>query len=91
MAGSRGAGEAIGSTPYVWAELAAACHEQVRHLEDLMLRRLRLGLLLPGGGRSVLERVKPLCRDLLAWDEARWDREKQAYLKTWQEFYAPLH
>jgi glycerol-3-phosphate dehydrogenase len=42
--------QAIDSTPSLWAELRwAARDEGVVHLDDLLLRRVRLGLLLPHG------------------------------------------
>ncbi|MFH1154292.1 MAG: glycerol-3-phosphate dehydrogenase/oxidase [Pseudomonadota bacterium] len=84
-------GDPIGNTAIVEAELyVAARHEQVRHLDDLMLRRVRLGLLLPQGGRHVLDRVKPILCRILAWDEHGWEREKNRYLDIWQRYYAPL-
>ncbi len=48
----------IENTPNLWAELRwAARSEQVVHLEDLLLRRVRLGLLLPQGGVTILDRI----------------------------------
>lgn len=62
----------IPDTPYHEAELAwAARHEAVVHLDDLLLRRLRLGILRADGGLGLLPRV----RDLLPWDTPRWQAE----------------
>ncbi len=45
--------EAIPGTPYAWGELRwAARNEAVVHLDDLLLRRTRIGLLLPKGGAA---------------------------------------
>ncbi len=75
----------IPGTPTLWAELPyAAAHETVRHLSDLLLRRVRIGLLLPEGGRSHLARIELLCRPVLGWDRLRWRREVRAYLRQWQ-------
>jgi glycerol-3-phosphate dehydrogenase len=72
----------IAGTPYLWAEVRwAARAEAVVHLDDLMLRRLRLGLLLPDGGAELLERVGTICREELRWDAARWAAEREAYLE----------
>ncbi|NQD91697.1 glycerol-3-phosphate dehydrogenase/oxidase, partial [Pseudomonas sp. CrR25] len=44
-------GERVAGTETLWVELAwAAQNELVLHLDDLLLRRTRLGLLLPQGG-----------------------------------------
>jgi glycerol-3-phosphate dehydrogenase len=45
-----------------------------------MLRRTRLGLLLPGGGEPVLGSVMEICRDELGWDAVRADQEQSQYL-----------
>jgi glycerol-3-phosphate dehydrogenase len=64
-------------------------HEQVVHLEDLMLRRTRLGLLLENGGQDHLEGIAGICARELGWSQARRQREIQAYLQLWNSFYAP--
>lgn len=80
----------VGKTPTLLAELGhAARHEQVRHLTDLMLRRVRLGLLLPGGGREFLPRIRRTCQAALGWDDARWQAEEAAYLTYWREYCSP--
>ncbi|MDY6822243.1 MAG: glycerol-3-phosphate dehydrogenase/oxidase [Thermodesulfobacteriota bacterium] len=82
----------VPGTETLWAELAyAAAHEQVRHLTDLLLRRVRVGILLPDGAAAHLDRVDAICRPLLSWDEARWEREKEHYLREWRDAYAPPH
>jgi glycerol-3-phosphate dehydrogenase len=53
--------------------------ETVVHLDDLLLRRSRLGVLLPAGGEAVFGRVRPLAQELLDWDDAAWSRELQRY------------
>ena len=82
--------DTIGGTNILWAEVVhTAKNEQVRHLTDLLLRRVRFGLLTPEGGSGYLEKIGDLCRPALGWDEARWATEKADYLKTWQQFYGP--
>lgn len=72
--------ERIAGTPTLWIELrVAARHEAVHHLDDLLLRRTRLGLLLPRGGEALLDRVQALCAPALGWSPARWDQERQRY------------
>jgi len=58
-------------------------------LEDLLLRRVRLGLLLPQGGRDLLGRIREIVQPELGWDDEDWQQEEAAYLKTWQSYYSP--
>jgi len=79
----------IPGTDTLWAELPfTAKHESVRHLEDLLLRRVRIGLLLPEGGKEYLDKIQKLCKSILPWDEKKWEEEKEAYIKLWQETYS---
>lgn len=81
--------ELIPGTESRWAELRwAARDEGVVHLDDLLLRRVRLGLLLPGGGASVLERVRSIVQPELGWDDARWESEVATYVALWKRAYA---
>jgi len=81
--------ESVPGTPVLWAEVRwAACAEGVVHLDDLLLRRARLGLLLPRGGEEVLHRVGTLCREELGWDEVRWTAEVERYRRVWGEAHA---
>ncbi|MBN1964733.1 MAG: glycerol-3-phosphate dehydrogenase/oxidase [Anaerolineae bacterium] len=80
--------EAIPGTRTLWAELRwAARAEGVVHLEDLLLRRARIGLLLAEGGVDHLERVRQICQHELGWDDDRWAAEAAAYRELWQRHY----
>lgn len=80
----------IETLPNLWAELRwAARQEAVIHLEDLLLRRVRLGLLLPQGGMAHIERIRQIVQPELGWDDRRWQQEVAAYRQTWQRFYSP--
>jgi len=82
--------EPIPGTNTLWAELRwAARAEGVIHLDDLLLRRVRLGLLLPEGGRPLLPAIRAICQSELGWDDARWETEEAAYLQLWQSCYGP--
>jgi glycerol-3-phosphate dehydrogenase len=75
----------IPETPYLWAELAwAAGHEPVRHLDDLLLRHFRFGILLPDGGESLLPGIEPLLKDALGWTKERWNEEAGRYERLCQ-------
>ncbi|MHB8156035.1 MAG: glycerol-3-phosphate dehydrogenase/oxidase [Desulfocucumaceae bacterium] len=80
----------VPGTQTVWAELRwAACHEAVVHLEDLLLRRVRLGILLPEGGAGILEQLRPVVQPHLGWDDTRWQNEVARYLSLWSDAYSP--
>lgn len=79
---------AIGSTPSLWTELRwAARSEAVIHLDDLLLRRVRLGLLLPQGGFPLLERIRAIVQPELGWDDQRWLVEEECYRNLWHASY----
>lgn len=81
--------QSVGGSEYVWAELRwMARSEAVVKLEDLMLRRSRLGLLLKDGGRAELPRIAQICHQELGWDAARWAKEEADYLQLWQSNYS---
>jgi glycerol-3-phosphate dehydrogenase len=81
--------DTIAGTETLWAELRwAARAEGVQQLDDLMLRRTRLGLQLRGGGAAVLERVRATCQPELGWSDERWEREVQRYTALWAAHYS---
>ena len=89
-AARKGELEPIEQLPNLWAELRWAAREEgVEHLDDLLLRRVRLGLLLPHGGRNLLGHIRNIVQPELGWSDERWQREEAAYLKTWQSYYSP--
>lgn len=72
--------EAIPGTVVLWAELRwSARAEAVAHLDDLLLRRARLGLLLSNGGANHLPHIRGIVQPELDWDDARWEAEETAY------------
>ena len=63
-------------------------NEMVMHLDDLLLRRVRLGNTKPAGGKDMLPEIRGLCQSRLGWDEAHWQAERARYLKIVAESYA---
>lgn len=83
--------EHIPSTSYLWAELRwAAMAEGVIHLDDLLLRRIRLGVLLPGGGAELLPKIRAVVQPGLGWSDARWQEEESTYRELWERAYKPV-
>lgn len=79
----------IASSPTLWAELRwAAKDEGVIHLDDLLLRRVRLGLLLPQGGIPCLESFRHIVQAELGWHDLRWEQEVQDYIELWERSYS---
>ena len=60
----------------------------VQHLDDLLLRRTRLGMCLTNGGAEIFDAIKSICIDELHWDEQRWQSELSRYQMIWQRFYS---
>jgi glycerol-3-phosphate dehydrogenase len=78
----------VPGTQVLWAELRwAARSEGVVHLDDLLLRRVRLGLLLPNGGQEEMSAIREVCQPELGWDDASWEAEQSRYIELWNEHY----
>ena len=60
-------------------QITARASEQVRHLDDLLLRRSRAGLVLPDFGEAMIEPALAACHSTLGWDEARCTAEAAQY------------
>lgn len=81
--------EPVAGTPILWSEVRwGARSEGVLHLDDLLLRRTRIGVVLPRGGAAVLPQVREICREELGWDEGRWAREVDRYRRLWERQHA---
>lgn len=82
--------EEIPGAEITWAELRqSASSEQVQHLSDILLRRTRLGLILPKGGMDLMTEIGEIIKPILGWSEAKWEEEKALYSKEWQLFFSP--
>jgi glycerol-3-phosphate dehydrogenase len=81
--------QVVPGTRTLWAQLRyAARAEGVTHLDDLLLRRSRLGLVLPEGGARALPRVRTVAQEELGWTDQRWIQEESRYRTLWRERYA---
>lgn len=79
----------IPGTNILWAELRWAARQGgVVHLDDLLLRRVRLGLLVAEGGAAYMDRIRAICQSELGWDDARWQAEETAYRNLWKQHYS---
>ncbi|CAH0314845.1 Aerobic glycerol-3-phosphate dehydrogenase [Massilia sp. Bi118] len=87
-AAGEGEYEIVPGTETPWAELRwAARAEAVQRLDDLLLRRTRLGLQLKEGGRALMPRIRAICQPELGWIDARWAKEEQDYAALWRAHY----
>ena len=72
--------DAVPGTPTLWAELRwAARAEAVCGLDDLLLRRVRLGLVLHAGGAALLPAVRAIVQGELGWDDDTWQAQQSRY------------
>lgn len=78
----------VAATPYYKAELHwALAHLAVQHLDDLLLRRTRVGLFYADGGASMKDELSELCQKYLHWDESRFEDEWQRYQNIYRTLY----
>ena len=85
----KGEMERIAGTNVLWAEIRwAARAEGVIHLDDLLLRRVRVGLMTKHGARAHLPRIRAICQKELGWDNSKWEAEEAAYLYLWDCCYS---
>jgi glycerol-3-phosphate dehydrogenase len=81
--------ENIPGTEYLWAELRWAAHaEGVCHLDDLLLRRTRLGLILTNGAEAIFPVVQQICTEELNWNQEQWHNELSAYRLLYTNCYS---
>ena len=79
----------IPGTQTLWAQLRwGARNEDVHRLDDLLLRRTRLGLQLAGGALAIMPRLRAICQRELGWNDVRWDAEQARYLALWRRHYS---
>ncbi|MEH6461543.1 glycerol-3-phosphate dehydrogenase/oxidase [Chitinimonas sp. JJ19] len=79
----------VPGTHTLWQELQRAARaESVVHLDDLLLRRTRLGILLPRGGLDHQARIRALCQPELGWTDAHWEAELLRYQQLIARHYS---
>ncbi|HVJ93731.1 MAG TPA: glycerol-3-phosphate dehydrogenase C-terminal domain-containing protein, partial [Labilithrix sp.] len=79
----------IPGTIALYSELRhAARAEGIVTLSDLLLRRVRLGLLLPNGGLDLISEIRAVAQPELGWDDAKWNVELERYTETWKKAYS---
>ena len=78
----------ISTSPALWAELRyAARNEGIVHLEDLLLRRVRIGLLVDQGAMPLMDRIRKVVQPELGWTDEEWTKEEAAYREIWNRAY----
>jgi glycerol-3-phosphate dehydrogenase len=78
--------------PYLRAEVAyAVTHEGARHVEDVLVRRVRLFIETGAHGAEAVGPVTAIMGDLLGWDTARRAAETERYLELLEADTRALH
>ncbi len=67
----------------------ALTQQAVQHLDDLLLRRTRIGLTESDGGLALLQQQQTQICQQLNWGAERWQQEYQRYREIRQRHYAP--
>ena len=79
----------LGETEFSLAECRWAIkHEAVEHLDDLLLRRTRLGMCLNNGGTALYPALKEIFSSERDWDDERWLTEVNRYETIWKNHYS---
>lgn len=90
IASDRDGSRHIDGSIMLWSELRhAARSEGVVVLADLLLRRVRLGLVLPNGGLDLVDEIRRVVQPELGWDDPTWEAELARYQNTWKKAYSP--
>ncbi len=78
----------ISNALYCMAECRwIARHESIQHLDDLLLRRTALGLILSDYGAEVFPYLQLICRDELGWNQRKWLYEVDRYKDICYQHY----
>jgi glycerol-3-phosphate dehydrogenase len=78
----------IENTAFCLAECRwAARNESVMHLDDLLLRRTRLGSVMQNGGEALFPEIERICAQELQWNAERWRSELARYRDIWRKHY----
>ncbi len=81
--------DSIAPLSNIWAEIRWAAREEgVEHLDDLLLRRVRLGMLLPNGAQDLLPHIRNIAQPELGWSNVRWQKEEKEYISIWKKYYS---
>ena len=73
---------------YLGGDPLGSREEGVEHLDDLLLRRVRLGMLLPNGAQELLPRIRQIAQPELGWSNVRWQKEEKEYISIWKKYYS---
>lgn len=80
----------IANLPNYWSEIRwAARTGGVEHLDDLLLRRVRIGMLLRDGASAEMPRIRSIVQPELGWNDNRWYMEEERYHEIYAAAYAP--
>ncbi|MDY0133046.1 MAG: FAD-dependent oxidoreductase [Desulforegulaceae bacterium] len=80
----------IENTPISLAEVyCASKDETIKHLDDLLIRRTRLGLVLKNAGLDYMDEIKKISFENLGWDNDKWDFEIKRYISIYKKYFSP--
>ncbi|WP_406672888.1 glycerol-3-phosphate dehydrogenase C-terminal domain-containing protein, partial [Natronospira sp.] len=80
--------ELLPGTNTPWIEVIQGAGEGIRHLDDLLLRRVRIGLLRADGGLELLDDIQKRCSPRMTWNRRRWREERIGYRNILESAYA---
>lgn len=79
----------VPGTKTFWVQVRyAARHEQAKHLDDILLRRTRIGLFCRQGGLTFSDKIKEICSQEMNWTDSKWQSEWTRYQEIWLQSYS---
>ncbi len=81
----------VQNLPNLWSELRwAARTGAAEHLDDLLLRRLRVGLQLSNGAAAEMPRIRAIVQPEMGWSDEQWEHEEMRYRSIYRKAYSPI-
>lgn len=81
--------ECIPGMNRLWAELKwSLAHEDVVFLDDLLIRRTRIGQMIAKGGAPFYTRIKSSVQSVLGWSDDQWNQQWTRYQDIWKCAYS---
>lgn len=79
-----------GTSAYFAEIYIASQDETIKHLDDLLMRRTSLGMILENGGMDIIDKISAVSMENLGWSPEKWEFEVKRYKEIYNKFYSPL-
>ncbi|MRR30007.1 glycerol-3-phosphate dehydrogenase/oxidase, partial [bacterium] len=85
-----GENQPIGYLSNLWSELRYNARSSgAIHLDDILLRRVRLGILQANGASELIPTIRKIVQPEMGWNDVKWQEEEMRYQSIYRASYAP--